>query len=175
MKIISLVNTVNKINLNFLILVLTLVVLTAASTAFADSSDENVKILQAKITADKKLLVAENMDLTDAEAKNFWPIYDAYQKDLERINNRLAELINEYAVVYNANTVTNEKARQLLDEALKVESAEIQLKQSYIPKIAKVLSGVKTVRYIQIENKVRALVRYEISEMVPLIVEGKTY
>lgn len=156
-------------------LVLALIVLMTAPSSFADSPNENMKILQAKITADKKLLVAENMNLTDVEAKNFWPIYDAYQKDLQKIDDRLAELINEYAIVYNANTVTNEKARQLLDEAVKVESAEIQLKQSYIPKIAKILSGVKTVRYIQMENKIRALVRYEISEMIPLMVEGKTY
>jgi len=173
MKIISL--TTNKINFNFSILVFVLMVLTSASTAFAQGMDENMKILQAKIAADKKLLVAENMDLTDVEAKNFWPIYNAYQKDLQEVNDRLAKLLNEYATVYSSNTVTNEKARQLLDEAIKVELAEIQLKQSYIPKIATALSGVKTVRYIQIENKIRALTRYEISEMIPLVVEGKTY
>ncbi|SEF75411.1 hypothetical protein [Nitrosomonas ureae] len=179
MKIISLIkNTMDKINLNFSILVFALIALTAASIAFAqdtDSTDENMRILQAKIAADKKLLVAENMNLTDGETKNFWLIYDAYQKDLQEIDNRLAKLINEYAIVYNANTVTNEKARQLLDESIKVELAEIQLKQSYIPKIATALSGVKTVRYIQIENKIRALTRYEISEMIPLMVEGKAY
>ncbi|PXW86460.1 hypothetical protein C8R34_11466 [Nitrosomonas sp. Nm84] len=173
MKIISL--TTNKISLSSSILVFVLIALTTASTVFAESTDENMKILQEKIAADKKLLVAENMDLTDADAKNFWPIYDNYQKDLQKINDRLAKLLNEYAIVYNTNTVTNEKARQLLDEAIKVELAEIQLKQSYIPKIAKVLSGVKTVRYIQIENKIRALTRYEISEMIPLVVEGKAY
>lgn len=174
MKIISL--TMNKISLSSSILVFVLIAaLTIASTVFAESTDENMKILQEKIAADKKLLVAENMDLTDADAKNFWPIYDNYQKDLQKINDRLAKLLNEYAIVYNTNTVTNEKARQLLDEAIKVELAEIQLKQSYVPKIAKVLSGVKTVRYIQIENKIRALTRYEISEMIPLMVEGKAY
>ncbi len=179
MKIISLtsstMNIMNKINLGFSILVFALVASTTASTVFAESTDANMKILQEKIAADKKLLVAENMDLTDAEAKNFWPIYDNYQKDLQKINDRLAKLLNEYAIVYNANTVTNEKARQLLDEAIKVELAEIQLKQSYVPKIAKILSGVKTVRYIQIENKIRALTRYELSEMIPLMVEGKAY
>lgn len=179
MKIISLtsstMNIMNKINLGFSILVFALVASTMASTVFAESADANMKILQEKIAADKKLLVAENMDLTDAEAKNFWPIYDNYQKDLQKINDRLAKLLNEYAIVYNANTVTNEKARQLLDEAIKVELAEIQLKQSYVPKISKVLSGVKTVRYIQIENKIRALTRYELSEMIPLMVEGKAY
>ncbi|GKS70070.1 hypothetical protein W03_20740 [Nitrosomonas sp. PY1] len=175
MKIASLANIVNKINLNFLIFVLVSVVLIPASTAFADSASENMKILQEKISADKKLLVAENMDLTDAEAKGFWPIYDAYQKDLQKINDQLAKVINEYAIIYNANTLTNEKARQLLDEVFKVDTAEIQLKQSYVPKLAKVLSGVKTVRYIQIENKIRALDRYEITKMIPLMVEGKPY
>ncbi len=88
----------NKINHNYSILVFVLIVLTAVPVAVAfaqetDGTDENMKILQAKIAADKKLLVAENMNLTDAEAKNFWLIYDAYQKDLQEIDDRLAKLI----------------------------------------------------------------------------------
>lgn len=168
-------NTIDRVKLSCLVIFFSILP-AMTSTTFADTSlNDNRKILQEKLSADKKLLVAENMGLTEIEAKNFWPIYDAYQKDLQQINDRLNRLISEYALVYNANAVTNEKARHLLDEAIEVEFAEIRLKQSYIPKIAEVLSGVKTVRYMQIENKIRSLARYEISEMIPLAVEGRTY
>ena len=50
-----------------------------------------------KLKADKKLLVAANMELTDAESKAFWFLYDAYQKDLHQMNDRLGKMINEYA------------------------------------------------------------------------------
>jgi hypothetical protein len=50
------------------------------------ASDTNMEILREKLKADKKLLVAANMSLTDAEAKNFWPVYDGYQKELQTLN-----------------------------------------------------------------------------------------
>ena len=43
-----------------------------------------MEILRQKIKADKKLVVAANLKLTDAEGTAFWPVYDAYQKDLQR-------------------------------------------------------------------------------------------
>ena len=60
-------------------------------------SDTNMEILKEKLKADKKLLIAGNMDLTDREAKQFWSIYEAYQKDLEAINKQLGQTITTYA------------------------------------------------------------------------------
>ena len=48
-----------------------------------------MEILVEKLKADKKLLVAETVGLTDAEGKAFWPIYDACQAELDGINKRL--------------------------------------------------------------------------------------
>src|SRR5437870_5967765 len=62
-----------------------------------DAGNTNMEILLQKVKADKKLLVASNMGLSDAEGQNFWPLYDAYQKELEEINQRLDRTINEYA------------------------------------------------------------------------------
>jgi hypothetical protein len=56
-----------------------------AQDVASTSASTNIDILIQKIKADKKLLVASNMDLTDAEGKNFWPLYDAYQKELEQL------------------------------------------------------------------------------------------
>jgi hypothetical protein len=39
----------------------------------------NMEILREKIPADKKLVVAANIDLTAAEAKALWPLYQEYQ------------------------------------------------------------------------------------------------
>ena len=58
-----------------------------------DKPADNMQILRDKIKADKKLVVATNMELTESEAKNFWPIYDEYQKDLQKINQRIAALL----------------------------------------------------------------------------------
>ncbi|HXC66047.1 MAG TPA: hypothetical protein VN638_01435, partial [Nitrospiraceae bacterium] len=67
----------------------------------AGGGDTNMEILMQKIKADKKLLVAANMDLNDAEGKKFWPLYDAYQHDLTELNQRLGKTIKAYAEVFN--------------------------------------------------------------------------
>jgi hypothetical protein len=103
-------------------------------------------------------VVAANMQLTESEAKAFWPVYEEYQKDLAAINQRIGNLIKSYAADYNANTLTDEKAKKLVDELVAIEQAEAGLKSSYVPKLGKVLPMKKVARYLQVENKVRALV-----------------
>jgi len=134
-----------------------------------DKPADNMQILREKIKADKKALVAANMELTESEAKSFWPIYEEYQKDLTKINRRIAKLIESYAADYRANTLTDEKAKKLIDELVAIEKAEAGLKASYVPKLSKVLPPKKVARYLQIENKIRALVKYELADGVPLV------
>ena len=133
------------------------------------SVTSNMEELRDEITANKKLVVANNMSLTDGEAKVFWPVYDAYQKDLHEINLRLARLIDDYAVAFNKGAIPNEKATQLIDEAIAIEMEEANLKRRYVPKLSAVLPGAKVARYLQIENKIRAIVRYELAEAIPLV------
>lgn len=134
-----------------------------------ENATSDMEILRQKVKADKKLLVASNMNLTEAEAKAFWPVYDAYQKDLQQINERLNKVINDYASAFNKGTVSNETATQLIDETIAIEMAEANLKRTYVPKLKEVLPGTKVARYIQIENKIRALVRYELAAAIPLV------
>jgi len=134
-----------------------------------DKATDNMQILREKIKADKKLLVATNMELTESEAKGFWPVYEDYQKDLATINQRIIKLIESYAADYRTNTLTDEKAKKLIDEFVAIEQAEAGLKASYVPKLSKVLPPKKVARYLQIENKIRAAVKYELAGGVPLV------
>lgn len=134
-----------------------------------DKPADNMQILRDKIKADKKLLVATNMELTESEAKGFWPIYDQYQKDLQKINQRIVALLDSYADDYRNKSLTDEKAKKLINEALAIEQAEADLKSTYAPKLSKVLPVRKVARYLQIENKIRAVVKYDIASGVPLV------
>lgn len=134
-----------------------------------DKPADNMQILREKIKADKKLLVATDMDLTESEAKNFWPIYEEYQKDLQKINRRIVALLDSYAADFRGKTLTDDKAKKLINEAMAIEQAEVNLKSTYAPKLGKVLPARKVVRYLQIENKIRAVVKYDIAQGVPLV------
>jgi hypothetical protein len=130
---------------------------------------DSMELLRAKIQADKKLVVGANMDLTESEAKQFWPIYEDYQRDLQKINQRIIALIESYATDYRNKSLTDEKAKQLIDEAVSIEQAEVQLKSAYVPKLSEALPAKKVARYMQIENKIRAIVKYDLAGGVPLV------
>jgi hypothetical protein len=132
-----------------------------------DKPADNNQLVLEKVKADKKLLVAENMQLTESEAKAFWPVYESYQRDLGKINDRLIKLIDSYAASYQ--TMTDAAANKLVDEAVAMESDRTKLAQSYLPKFKKVLPPTKVARYYQIENKVRAVVNYELAAGIPLV------
>ena len=137
--------------------------------AAQDKPADNMQILRDKIKADKKLLVASNMELTESEAKGFWPIYDEYQKELQKINQRMGKVLESYADDNRSKSLTDDKAKKLIDEAVSVEQAEANIKSTFAPKLSKVLPVKKVVRYLQIENKIRAVVRYDIAQGVPLV------
>jgi len=142
---------------------------TKPAPAQANPSASDMEILRQKIKADKKLVVAANMQLTEAEAKGFWPVYEAYQKDLAQINSRIAQTVKSYAEAYNKGTVSDETAKKLISEAIAIEESETKMKRDYMARLDKVIPGIKIARYLQIENKIRAIIRYELAANIPLV------
>jgi hypothetical protein len=135
----------------------------------AKSADSNMQILADKVKADKKLVVASNMQLSDADGKKFWPLYDGYQKELEGIYSRTAKVIADYADAYGKNAVNDELAKKLLPELLAIEEAQFKVRKTYADKITKALSAKAAARYLQIENKIRAVVNYALADAIPLV------
>jgi hypothetical protein len=150
--------------------IMCLVALTAVPAFAQDKqADPNMQILLEKVKADKKLVVAANMDLTETEGKAFWPIYDAYQKDLQALNERLGKTIVAYAEAYNKKSLSDAQAKQLTDEALAIDQDEITLRKTYAARLGGAIPGTKAARYLQIENKIRAAIRYELAAGIPLV------
>ncbi|MDH4132667.1 MAG: hypothetical protein OEV95_12775 [Gemmatimonadota bacterium] len=139
----------------------------ATSAAAQQEPSANMQIVAEKIRADKKLLVAANMDLTEAEAAKFWPVYDAYQVELEQQAKRTIALIESYAGSYQS--MTDEAADKLLTEMLAIEKDRTGLLDKYRGKFAATVSARKVARYYQIENKIRAIVNYELADQIPLV------
>ncbi len=132
-----------------------------------DKPADNMKLVIDKIRADKKLFVAENMQLTQSEAKGFWPVYEKYQDELFLLRMRTAKLIADYADNYTK--MTDATATKLLDEYMAIEGLGPKLRQAYLPKFRKVLPPMKVVRYYQIENKIQAALMYELGRKIPLV------
>ena len=148
-------------------LALAITVWFASPAVSQDKPASNMEILIEKIRADKKLLVAANMELTEPEAKAFWPVYDKFQDELFLLRSRTARLIKDYAEA--SKDMNNEKAKALLDESITIESLGLKLRQSYLPKFRKALPEKKVARYYQIENKIQAALNYELAKEIPLV------
>jgi hypothetical protein len=132
-----------------------------------DKMTDDMQILIEKIKADKKLLVSENMQLSEAESKKFWPVYDQYQNELFILRTRSLKLIEDYAK--NSESMTNDIAKKLLDEYLTIERLRQKVRDAYLPKFRKAIPEIKVARYYQIENKISAVVNYELAKLIPLV------
>jgi len=143
-------------------------VLALTFPAFTQTNQaDNMQIVREKLRADKKLFVAETMQLTDAEAKSFWPVYESYQKELIVVNDRVVKLIQNYA--QNYSSMTNEVARTLTDDYMAADAERFKIRQSYLPRFRKVLPEIKVARYYQLETKILASINYDLATGIPLI------
>jgi hypothetical protein len=137
------------------------------SAAAQDKPADNMDLVKEKIRTDKKLFIATNMQLTESEANAFWPVYEAYQADLAKLRDREIKLIEEFAAKFE--TMSDDAAKKLLDDSLSIDSDHQKLRQSYLSKIRGVLPDKKVARYYQLENKIDAVLEYEMAKRIPLV------
>ena len=131
----------------------------------ADVTD--MQSLRAAIKTDKKAFVAAKLDLTPAEAKKFWPIYDAYQRAIDASNRKRALVVE--SVVAKDEDLTNAYAKSLATEAIANDEAEIRARRGLQNRLLKALPPIKAARYLQLESKIRALQDYDIASTIPLV------
>jgi hypothetical protein len=133
----------------------------------ADKPADQMDLLREKARADKKLLVAEALALTEGEAKAFWPVYNAYQSDMVGHYDRVLAMIDRFAKSYDS--MTDAGATKLLNDYLALEANHVAILKSYVPRFEKVLPAKKVARLYQVENKIRALVNVELARQIPLV------
>lgn len=150
-----------------LVVAATLLSLVSGVVPAQEKPDATMEVLREKVRADKKLVVALALDLSESEATGFWPVYGAYQSDMVAHYDRVAKLISDYATAYQK--MTDETATQLLGELLALQSDHAALLQRYVPRFQRVLPPRKVARFYQVENKIRAMVDYELAREIPLL------
>lgn len=124
--------------------------------------------LQDQVREGKRGLVEQQMQLSEAEAAKFWPIYDAQQEALAGFNKRRLDNILAYATAWNAGPIDDATAGSIAKTQLSIEKDEVAQMQRIYDKSKKAVGASKALRYLQIEGKIRALVRFEQAAEVPL-------
>jgi len=144
-----------------------LATLVAVPAIAQDRPADNGQMVREKLQADKKLAVAQGLALTQAESTAFWPVYNNYQTDQGRVIDRLLQVIGDYAGAYQ--NMTDSTAHRLLESTIAIYRDRQALMESYLPKFRAVLPERKVARYYQIEQKIRAMLDYQVASEVPLI------
>ena len=137
--------------------------------AFAlDPSPKSMETLREEAKADKKALTAENLKLTATEDKAFWPLYESFQIDISKINERRSNLVKDYAKDYRERSLTDQKAKQIISTYLAIEEDLLKLTKSYLEKLSGVIPDKKLMTYWQMENKIQSIIRFDCAINIPL-------
>jgi hypothetical protein len=149
------------------IVVATTLMLAWVGAAGAQQETGEVQSARADIHAARTKLVAANLPLTEEEGAKFWPLYNQYRGDVSKLNDRSLALIKDFAASYDS--MSDEKASDLLKQQMAIDEDRLKLKKSYLGKFEKVLPQKKVARYYQIERKLDASVQYEAAKNIPLV------
>jgi hypothetical protein len=147
-----------------LALVVTALPLVSQAQQASTAADEQVVLRQ--VLNDKRGVYAQNLGLSDTESRAFWPVYDEYEAQSKKLDDRFLALLNNYAEKYD--TLTDVDAAAMLKEKMSIERDRAALKQKYTARVAKALPPKKALRYAQIETRVETMVRGQVYGIIPL-------
>lgn len=136
-----------------------------AGSLYAQTTSE-VQITRADIQADRQAIVASNLQLTDEQAKAFWPLYRQYRTQMEGVGDKLMNLIADYGEQYES--LNDEQAADLMKRYLHLQKEVVAVKEKFAPRFSKILPAKTVLRFYQIENKMDTIVMLGVSSQIPL-------
>lgn len=150
-------------------------VLIPSGSAFAQnemSNEDYLAVVHSVIQADRQATVAQAMQLTEAEAEEFWPLYREYRTDLSQIGDGLQKLVLDYAELYP--NVPEDRAKKMLKELMKLEKEQVSKRAWYFKKFGRIIPADKTLRFVQIENRLNLALQLQLASEIPIVpIEGK--
>ena len=142
-------------------------VLAGMATPLAAQDQSAIELTRQRIQAERQTLVSAGMQLTDEQAGRFWPVYSAYRAEIKPLGDRQVALIQGYAENYGS--VTEEYATAMLKEFLDIREQALQIQKKYVPRFGEVLTPVLVARFYQIENKLDAIIAYDLAMSIPVL------
>ena len=144
-----------------------LVAMTVASPALSQTATDELEAARTQIQADRKAIVSRLMSMTETESNAFWPVYNVYREDIRKIDDKLVAVAESY--FSSPDSLTDKQAQGLLSDWMKLRADKLNLRKSYVKKFSKVIPTTKLVRFYQIENKMDAVIDYELAASIPLV------
>jgi hypothetical protein len=139
----------------------------AGSASAQDPVDQDIKLFRKDLRSVRKQIIASNMDLSDKEAEQFWPLFDRYTQDIVAKQDEKFALLKEYA--QNYQTMTDEQAEKYIRGRASVDQAIQDVRLKYFPLFRKVISGTATARFFQLDWRLGLLMDLQLAAQTPVI------
>lgn len=123
--------------------------------------------LRTELKSSKKQITAETLKLTPDEATKFWPIYDEYAGELTKLKDTRYALVAEYVNTFGK--YTDAQAATFIQKWVDQDVAEDALRAKYVPRVAKVLPGIKSATFFQIDRRLNMAISLQIASQLPIL------
>src|SRR5882757_7985042 len=116
--------------------------------ASAQSNQDLLEVARSVVSADRKAVVVAAMQLTEGEAKEFWPLYRDYRSAMDQISDERIKLVLDYAKLYP--DIPDDQAKEMLDTYTSLEQRQVEQRTVYLKKFRKGAPGGKALRPAQV-------------------------
>ena len=137
-----------------------------AALAQTTNVKDDTQLLISQIQTDKRAVVLSAMQLTDAEVAAFTPIYDKYQADMKKQFEGAVEMLNKFAANYGS--MTDDAAKDILKDWFKLRDERNDTMKKYAKEMGRALPPTKVLQWVQIENKLNALLDAQAASVIPV-------
>ncbi len=127
--------------------------------------DSTIAVVRANMQADRTTLITAGMNFNDKDGAAFWPIYEQYEYERSRLDDRRAAVIKQYAQKYP--TLTDAEAKAMAEQMLDCESRLAELKKKYYKKFNKVLPALTVTKFFQLERRIDLLMDMQVEAALP--------
>lgn len=137
-------------------------------TGFSQENDGlDPKFASYMIQTERRTVFVQNMNLSDADAKIFWEIYDQFEAELVTLREKGINTLKAYGEQYEK--MTDEQAESIEKEVIANQAKRSKLRKKYFNKMNKSLGGKIATRFMQLDNIVAMVLRLSIYDELPLV------
>jgi hypothetical protein len=140
--------------------------LAVVAPASPQGVSDALELTRQKVDTQRRFLISGALPLTDDEAKAFWPLFDGYQKEREKLDRRANRFVADFVAALPG--LTDKQAGAFIDETLQIEEERLRVRRLWLGRMARALPPRKLARYLQLENKLDAVVRADVARQIPL-------
>jgi hypothetical protein len=144
-------------------------VLFVAAATFAQGQNAELDEARAALQDGRDQIIREDLQLSEDELAEFWPVYQQYVADLGVVRERKAVLVGQFLEAYRSGEFTEEFAEWLIAENFAIKDAWTDVQKSFVERFRAVLSVQQVARFYQLENKMEAEIDAQLAIIVPLV------